>query len=60
VYRRTVQLNPLIAVLSVLFFVDLAGVVGAVIAVPAAATGQILLREFLAMRRERLAMNSPP
>jgi predicted PurR-regulated permease PerM len=53
-------LNPLIAVLSVLFFVDLAGVVGAVIAVPAAATGQILLREFLAMRRERLAMNSPP
>jgi len=60
VYRRTVQLNPLIAVLSVLFFVDLAGVVGAVIAVPAAATGQILLREFLAMRRERLAMNSAP
>lgn len=56
VYRRAVQLNPLIAVLSVLFFVDLAGIVGAVVAVPAAATGQILLREFLAMRRERLGL----
>lgn len=59
VYRRAVQLNPLIAVLSVLFFVDLAGVVGAVIAVPFAATGQILLREFLAMRRERLGLTTP-
>ncbi len=59
VYRRVVELNPLIAVLSVLFFVDLAGIVGAVIAVPAAATGQILLREFLAIRRERLGLSPP-
>ncbi len=65
VYRRTVKLHPLIAVLSVLFFVDLAGIPGAVIAVPAAATAQILVREFLVMRRERLRMavaeqSSPP
>jgi putative heme transporter len=59
VYRRVVQLNPLIAVLSVFFFVDLAGIVGAVIAVPFAATAQILLREFLAMRRERLGLVLP-
>ncbi len=58
VYRRTVKVNPLIAVLSALFFVDLFGILGAVIAVPAAATGQILLREFLAIRRERLGLTS--
>ena len=59
VYRRAVELNPLIAVLSVLFFVDLAGVVGAVVAVPFAATAQIILREFLAIRRERLGLTPP-
>jgi len=57
VYRRAVKLNPLIAVLSVLFFVDLAGIPGAVIAVPAAATAQVLVRELLAIRRERLKMS---
>jgi len=57
VYRRAVKLNPLIAVLSVLFFVDLAGIPGAVIAVPAAATAQVLVRELLAIRRERLRMS---
>ena len=59
VYRRAVELNPLIAVLSVLFFVDLAGIVGAVVAVPFAATAQIILREFLAIRRERLGLTPP-
>jgi len=59
VYRRAVELNPLIAVLSVLVFVDLAGIVGAVVAVPFAATAQILLREFLAIRRERLGLTPP-
>ncbi len=59
VYRRAVELNPLIAVLSVLFFVDLGGIVGAVVAVPFAATAQIILREFLAIRRERLGMTPP-
>jgi predicted PurR-regulated permease PerM len=58
VYRRTVNVNPLVAILSVLFFVDLFGTLGAVIAVPAVATGQILLRELLAGRRERLGLAS--
>ncbi len=58
VYRRTVKLNPLIALLAALFFLELAGILGALVAVPAAAAGQILLREFLLMRRERLAPSS--
>lgn len=59
VYRRTVNVNPLITLLSVLFFVELAGIAGAIIAVPIAASLQILLREFLAIRRERLNLAPP-
>lgn len=59
VYRRTVNVNPLITLLSVLFFVELAGIAGAIIAVPIAASLQILLREFLAIRRERLNLDPP-
>jgi predicted PurR-regulated permease PerM len=58
VYRRAVKVNPLVALLSVIFFVDLAGILGAVVAVPAAAAGQIIIREFLAFRRERLGSNA--
>jgi predicted PurR-regulated permease PerM len=54
VYRRALKLNPLIALLSVIFFVDLAGIPGAVVAVPTAAAAQIIIREFFAARRERL------
>lgn len=56
VYRRTINLNPLVTLLSTLFLVNLAGIAGAVIAVPVAATGQILLQEFLWSRRERLML----
>jgi predicted PurR-regulated permease PerM len=54
VYRRTINLNPLVTLLSTLFLVDLAGIPGAVIAIPVAGTLQILLQEFLSARRERL------
>jgi len=59
VYRRTVNVNPLITLLSVLFFAELAGIAGAVVAVPIAASLQILLREFLAIRREQLNVDPP-
>jgi len=52
VFRRTVHVNPLVVTLSVLFFGELAGVVGAVLAVPMAAALQILIREYLRLRRE--------
>ena len=55
VFRRTVHLDPLVALLGILFLAELLGVAGAVIAVPAVALAQILVRELLAMRRERTA-----
>jgi putative heme transporter len=59
VYKRTVQLDPLMTFLAVLFLADLLGIVGAVVAVPVVALAQILARELLALRRERLAVETP-
>lgn len=56
VYKRTVELNPLITLLGVLLFAEWAGVVGALIAVPIIAAGQIIVRELLLLRRERLGL----
>jgi predicted PurR-regulated permease PerM len=53
VYRRTINVNPLVALLSTLFFVNLAGIPGAVVAVPAAAAAQIIIREMSVARREK-------
>lgn len=60
VFKRTVQVNPLIAVLAILFFGELGGIFGAVMAVPATATMQIILREVLRIRRERLHLAATP
>lgn len=54
VYRRTIHMNPLVTLLAVIFFGDAAGIVGAILAVPAVAIGQIVLGELLLLRRERL------
>ncbi|TSC23969.1 AI-2E family transporter [Corallococcus sp. Z5C101001] len=53
VFKRTVHVNPLVTLLAVLFCVELAGIVGAVVAVPVAATLQIIVREVLLFRTER-------
>jgi predicted PurR-regulated permease PerM len=53
VYRRTVHLNPLVILLAVLFLTELAGIPGALVAVPLAATIQIVIQEILRERRER-------
>nr|WP_253906107.1 AI-2E family transporter [Corallococcus exiguus] len=55
VFKRTVHVNPLVTLLAVLFCVELAGIVGAVVAVPVAATLQIIVREVLLFRQERRA-----
>jgi len=60
VFRRTVHVNPLVVVLAILFFSELGGIFGAVIAVPAAAALQIVAREILRMRRERLHLLPTP
>ena len=54
IFKRTVHLNPLITLLSILFIAELLGVVGAVVAVPAVAAAQIVLTELLSIRRERM------
>jgi predicted PurR-regulated permease PerM len=56
IFRRTVHVNPLVVTLSVLFFGELAGIMGAVVAVPVVATLQIILRELLRIRREQLRL----
>ncbi len=53
VFRRTVHVNPLLTLLAVLFCAELGGIVGAVVAVPVAAAGQIVVGELLQLRRER-------
>jgi predicted PurR-regulated permease PerM len=51
VYRRAVDMRPVLVILSVLAGATLLGVLGALLAIPAAATIQILLREWWAARR---------
>jgi predicted PurR-regulated permease PerM len=55
IFRRTVHINPLVTTLAILFMAEFMGLAGAIIAVPAAATAQIVLREILAIRKEQLA-----
>ncbi|MGB8294791.1 MAG: AI-2E family transporter [Polyangia bacterium] len=54
IFRRTVHVNPLVVLLSVLFLGEMAGIVGAIIAVPVVAALQILVREVLRVRRQQL------
>jgi predicted PurR-regulated permease PerM len=58
IFRRTVHVNPLITTLSILVMAEIAGVVGAIVAVPVVATLQIVLREVLRIRRAQLKI--PP
>jgi predicted PurR-regulated permease PerM len=51
VYGRTVQLSPLTVLIAVLVGAELAGVLGALAAIPVVATLQILIGELLAERR---------
>lgn len=56
IYKRTVQVNPLITLLGIIFLAELAGVLGAFLAVPVIASVQIVIRELLLLRRERLGL----
>jgi len=53
IFRRTVHVNPLVTTLAILFMAEFMGLPGAIIAVPAAATAQILVREILSLRKEQ-------
>jgi predicted PurR-regulated permease PerM len=51
VYRRTVDLHPLVIISAILIGASLLGVLGALVAIPIAAALQILLRDYWAHRR---------
>jgi predicted PurR-regulated permease PerM len=55
VYRRTVAIHPLIVIVAVLIGGSLEGILGALLAIPIAATVQIVVKEYWRYRRERFA-----
>jgi predicted PurR-regulated permease PerM len=59
VYGRTVQLSPLAVLISVLIGAELAGVLGALAAIPVAGSLQVILREFLRARRQEHPAGAP-
>jgi predicted PurR-regulated permease PerM len=52
VQRRTVQVQPIIVLVAVLFGSTLMGIVGAIVAIPLAASIQIAVREWWSWRQE--------
>jgi predicted PurR-regulated permease PerM len=54
IYGRTVQLSPLAVLVSVLVGAELAGILGALAAIPVAGAIQVVVRDQLAHRRGRL------
>jgi predicted PurR-regulated permease PerM len=53
IYGRTVQLSPLAVIVSVLVGAELAGILGALAAIPVAGAIQVILRDVLAHRADR-------
>jgi predicted PurR-regulated permease PerM len=53
IFARTVQLNPLTVIVAILIAVELAGLLGALLAIPAAAMIQIIARDIWAHRGGR-------
>jgi predicted PurR-regulated permease PerM len=53
IYRRTAHVNQLVTLLAILFLVEFMGLAGAVLAVPLAAAGQIVIAEIARFRREQ-------
>jgi predicted PurR-regulated permease PerM len=51
IYGRTVQLTPLVVLVAVLIGAELAGILGALGAIPVAGSIQVVLRDILAHRR---------
>jgi predicted PurR-regulated permease PerM len=54
VYGRTVQLSPLIVLISVLMGAELAGVIGALGAIPVAGSIQVIVVDWLDHRRQKI------
>jgi predicted PurR-regulated permease PerM len=59
VYRRTVAMRPVLVILSVLAGVSLLGILGALLAIPAAATIQIAVQEWWRVRHPEPLAEDP-
>jgi predicted PurR-regulated permease PerM len=59
IYGRTVQLSPLVVLISVLIGAELAGILGALAAIPVAGSLQVIVRDQLAVRRAATAVPEP-
>jgi predicted PurR-regulated permease PerM len=53
IYGRTVQLSPLAVLIAILIGAELAGILGALAAIPVAGSIQVVVRDILAVRRTR-------
>jgi predicted PurR-regulated permease PerM len=60
IYGRTVQLSPLVVLIAVLVGAELAGILGALAAIPIAGAIQVIVRDQLAYRRGKLQLDPPP
>jgi predicted PurR-regulated permease PerM len=59
IQKRTVHVHPFITIVAVLFGASLLGVLGALIAIPVAASIQILLREYVDLRTMSIKAHPP-
>jgi predicted PurR-regulated permease PerM len=60
IQRRTVNVHPFITIVAVLFGSTLLGVLGALVAIPVAASIQILVREYVDLRTMSIKTPEPP
>jgi predicted PurR-regulated permease PerM len=60
VYGKTVQLSPLAVLIAVLIGAEIAGVIGALAAIPVAGTVQVLLVDWQTQRRARGSPDPTP
>ena len=60
IQKRTVNVQPFITIVAVLFGATLLGILGALVAIPIAASIQILLREYVDLRTLSIKPEAPP
>jgi predicted PurR-regulated permease PerM len=60
IQKRTVHVHPFITIVAVLFGATLLGVLGALVAIPVAASIQILIREYVDLRTLTIKPNAEP
>jgi predicted PurR-regulated permease PerM len=59
-YRSAVKIHPVVAIVAILVGAELAGILGAVLAIPTAATIGVLIDEGIRWRRETVGDAEPP